>query len=159
MIIGEDDRWKDWEIPIIATDVSAEAIARLHGMVAERLLDRDAFASWFGQYSSTPKNAEIDWRPEDPLKIEDVRARVGNETPLLRNAASRCSFIRQPEDGVMLFVDGHGFACAGEAASFAEQLCAHDRVVIDPALAASDETIELIMQLLNQGSLAFEPEI
>ena len=28
MLTGDDDRWKDWDVPITATDVSAEAVAR-----------------------------------------------------------------------------------------------------------------------------------
>ena len=139
-------------------EISAEAIARLHAMATERMLDREAFARWFGQYSSTPKNPEIDWRPEDPIGLEELGLFVAADVPLLRNPASRFSFMRQPDGSVSLFVDGQCFGCREEAASFAERLGAEYRVTIGRDAIESAATMELIVELINQGSLAFEHE-
>src|SRR3546814_7966241 len=64
-------------------------------MVIGKVLDRDAFARWFGQYNSTPKYADMDWQPEEPIQIEELREALGDNVPLCRNPASRFSFIRQ----------------------------------------------------------------
>lgn len=156
--LQDDDRYTDPDPAAQENpgEISAKAISRLHEMVTERLGDRDAFARWFGQFSSTPKYPDVDWRPEKAFDPEDVRSCISREAPLLRNPASRFSFILQPGEELLLFVDGHCFGCAEEASSFAERLCAHDRLLIDPAVVASDETMELIVELLNQGSVAFE---
>jgi 50S ribosomal protein L16 3-hydroxylase len=77
--------------------------------------------------------------------------------PLLRNPASRFSFIRSTAGEVSLFVDGRSHRCAGAAAAFAEALCARDRITVGDDVLRSDEAIAVIIDLLNQGSVAFEP--
>jgi 50S ribosomal protein L16 3-hydroxylase len=158
--LDDDDRYADPDLPVQENpgEITPEAIARLHGMVTERMLDRGAFARWFAQYSTTPKNPEIDWRPEEPIGVEDLRLALADGAPLLRNPASRFSFIREQAGSVLLFVDGQCFPCADQAAAFAERLCAHDRVVVDPAMIGSEPTLELIAGLYNQGSVAFDQQ-
>jgi 50S ribosomal protein L16 3-hydroxylase len=51
--------------------------------------------------------------------------------PLLRNPASRFSFIRESEDRLRLFVDGESYCCEGETIALAEMLCAKQHFVID----------------------------
>ncbi len=58
----------------------------------------------------------------------------------------------------MLFVNGEQFNCEGDAAEFAELLCAGQRVETGPAQAASTAVVALIEELHNQGSLAFEDQ-
>jgi 50S ribosomal protein L16 3-hydroxylase len=153
----DDDRYTDPGLARQANpgEISAEALAKLHTMITEKLADRDAFARWFGGYSSTPKHPEIDWAPEETASENDVRNLIASSATLIRNPASRFSFVRQDE-GVLLFVDGECFECAGETASFAESLCAADSVTLNPELAKSTKAIELIAGLLNQGALAVD---
>jgi 50S ribosomal protein L16 3-hydroxylase len=155
----DDDRYAD---PGLATqdnpgEISTQALARLQAMIAERALDPTAFAQWFGEFTTTPKSQEMDWRPEEPLALDAVRFLAASGVPLLRNPASRFSFIRGSAGTLSLFVDGRSHRCTGPAAGFAEQLCARDQVRIDDSLRGSDETLALILDLLNQGSVAFEP--
>ena len=123
-------------------------------MAAEAILDRDAFARWFGEHCTTRKYPDIDWRPEEPIGTQEILERLAGGTPLSRNPASRFSFIRRGAQSLSLFVDGRSFDCTGEAATLAERLCAQD--AIRPA--ASDSTIALLAALIAQGSIAFEPE-
>lgn len=139
-------------------EISATAIAGLHAMITETMLDRDAFARWFGQSSSMPKYPDTDWRPEAPIKKKALRASLADGLPLSRNPASRFSFIRQRGDSLLLFVDGVCFDCAGETMALAENLCAPGTIAIDPALIPSDPAIALLTALFNQGSVAFDPE-
>lgn len=156
--MDDDDRYEDPGLPPQDNpgEITPAAIARLHALVTERLTDKAAFARWFGGYNSAPKYPEMDWRPEVPLAPEDVRACIAEGLPLSRNPASRFSFIRQDGGAVLLFVDGECHACAGETATLAEQLCAHDSVVVDRAAIASEPASELIAALCNQGSVAFD---
>jgi 50S ribosomal protein L16 3-hydroxylase len=155
--LRDDDRYADPDLRPQENpgEISAQAIARLHALVTEKMLDRDAFARWFGEYSSAPKNPDLDWQPEEPLRIEQLRERLAGDGPLRRNPASRFSFIRRGADSLLLFVDGECFECAEETAAFAEQVCANDRIA--PDLTRSDSTMTLIATLFNQGSVAFEP--
>jgi 50S ribosomal protein L16 3-hydroxylase len=157
--LDDDDRYTD---PTLAPqdnpgEISAAALARLQQMLAESVLDPAAFARWFGQYATAPKNQEIDWRPEAPVGPSELRSLASQGDPLLRNPASRFSFIRHEADALVLFVDGRTYDCAGVAATFAERLCARDRIAIGDDPLQSDETVALLLDLLNQGSVAFEP--
>jgi 50S ribosomal protein L16 3-hydroxylase len=127
-------------------------------MVTEKLSDRNAFAKWFGEYSSAPKYPEVDWTPEEPAEADDVRLWIGNGEPLTRNPASRFSFVRQEGGAVLLFVDGSSFESTGDAAAFAELLCAQDSIVVDISVTQSEPAMALLVQLYNQGSIAFDQE-
>lgn len=156
--MDDDDRYED---PGLAPqdnpgEITPAAIARLHALVTERLNDQAAFARWFGGYTSTPKYPEMDWQPEVPVRVEDVRADIAEALPLLRNPASRFSFVREGPAAVLLFVDGECFECAGAAAAFAERLCASDRFLVDRDVMADEAAAELIAALCNLGSVAFE---
>ena len=158
--LPEDDRYSDPDL--LAQDnpgeIGAQAIARLHSMVTETMLDRGAFARWFGEYSSARKYSDIDWRPEHPVGPRALRERLAANVPLRRNPASRFSFIRQEAGPLLLFVDGRCFECGPESAAFAERLCAEDRIGIDPDLIGSEAAMALLVELFNEGSLAFDEE-
>ena len=64
--LDDDDRYADPDLPPQQNpgEITAQALARLHGMVTERLLDRDAFARWFAQSATSPKYPDLDWRPD-----------------------------------------------------------------------------------------------
>jgi 50S ribosomal protein L16 3-hydroxylase len=157
--IEDDDRYTD---PGLAAqenpgEISPESLARLQKLIAERVLDAEGFAQWFGRYSTAPKNPEIDWRPEQPIELDDLRSRAAEGIRLLRNPASRFSFIRGDAGALVLFVDGRSYACSGVAATFAEHLCAKDHVRMAGEIAASDACVALVLDLLREGSVAFEP--
>jgi 50S ribosomal protein L16 3-hydroxylase len=162
-LLGEmqdDDRYADPDLRAQENpgEISARAIERLHAMVTEKMLDRDSFARWFGRYSSAPKYPYMDWRPEAPIGIGELRERLARDPHLRRNPASRFSFIRQRAGPLLLFADGECFECGDEAAAFAEMLCARDRIAVDPDLAKSDAAMALVVKLINQGSVDFHGE-
>ena len=157
--LSDDDRYADAGLAAQPNpgEITGVALARLHGMVMEKLTDPAAFARWFGSYNSTPKYPDIDWTPEEPMGVEELRTRLAKGEALHRNPASRFSFVRQGA-GVLLFVDGEAFECAGEAAAFAEMLCAGERFVVSPPQTESEATMALLNRLFNQGAVAFDPE-
>jgi 50S ribosomal protein L16 3-hydroxylase len=156
----DDDRYADPGIARQANpgEISAAALAALHQMITEKLADRNAFAKWFGEYTSAPKYPEVDWTPEEPAEADDLRSWIANSEPLTRNPASRFSFVRAEGGAVILFVDGESFDAAEDAASFAELLCAQDSMVVDVSLTQSEPAMALMAQLYNQGSIAFDQE-
>lgn len=156
--LGDDDRYADPDLSVQDNpgEISSAALAGLHEMVADALRDREAFARWFGEFTTAPKNPEIDWRPETPIEAGDVAG--AGEATLLRNPASRFAFVRQPPSGALLFVDGQCFPCTGAAAAFAERICAQDRVALDPGTLAASPVPDLVAALFNRGSVAFDPQ-
>ena len=156
----DDDRYADPGLPPQTNpgEISADALAALQQMVTEKLADRDAFARWFGEYTSAPKYPEVDWQPEEPAEAEQLQEWIANGERLTRNPASRFSFVRAEGGAVLLFVDGECFETVEEAAVFAELLCAQDDMVVDASLTQSEPTMALLVQLYNQGSIAFDQE-
>jgi 50S ribosomal protein L16 3-hydroxylase len=158
--LDDDDRYGD---PGLAAqdnpgEISSAALERLQAMVAERVVDRTAFAHWFGEYSTAPKVRDIDWRPEQPLSSDEVRASVRRGIPVLRNPASRFSFVRSSPENLTLFVDGNAYDCTGPSAVFAGQLCAATRLRVDPDVVEREEGLALLEDLVNHGSAIFDPE-
>lgn len=162
--IPEDERYEDWRSGSARYEqgnpgeISPAAITALHAMVLDKMQDRDAFAHWFGQYNSGRKYPDTDWEPEVPLLPKDVTNYIREQAPLLRNPASRFSFIRKGEGSLTLFIDGASFDCDGETSVFAERICGLDRIVMDADWGHIVSIVELLVQLLNQGSVAFEEQ-
>ena len=155
--LDDDDRYADPDLSAQANagEVSAAALARLHAMVIEKLGDRAAFTRWFGADSSARKYPEIDWSPDEPLGLDELRAALINGDVMQRNPASRFSFVRGAAGTVLLFVDGECHECTDEIGVFAELICASDRVEVGVDLASSEAVMTMITTLFNQGCLAF----
>lgn len=153
--LSDDDRYSDAQIAVQKNsgEIVPPALTELHRMATEKLLDYDAFQRWFGQFITTRKYADHDLQPAK--KITQLRARLTHGEMLSRNAASRFAFIHS-RDELLLFVDGEMFALSQITATFAEQICAQQRIVLAADMLESIEIIELLAALYNQGSLVFE---
>ena len=156
--LGDDDRYCDPDLSLQKNpgEISASAIDRLHSMLTEKLKDREAFAQWFGEYNSTPRYPETDWRPEKPIGSEQLRELLEAGHPLIRNPASRFSFVRPDESKLLLFVDGQSIVCEDIVMLVAEKLCAQERFNADPEWLNSNRVMALLADLYNRGSLAFD---
>jgi 50S ribosomal protein L16 3-hydroxylase len=128
----------------------------LQGMVLDALGDRAAFARWFAGHATQPKYPEVDWRPEEPVTPDEVRALLAAGAVLARNPASRFAFVRQPEDAVLLGVDGQVFDCPGDMAALTVRLC--DQTTVTPEADCSDDTMDLLVTLINSGALGVEQD-
>ncbi|MCB2079388.1 MAG: cupin domain-containing protein [Novosphingobium sp.] len=157
--LDDDDRYEDrFDQPDSTTrtnpgEITGREIANLHAMVLEKMQDREAFGRWFGEYVSSPKYPDESREPEEPVDIEAVEALLNEGAVMCRNPASRFAFIREGDGAVLLFVDGEGHRCTGEAAGLAIRLCAEP--AIEPGPLSSD-ALALLARLHNDGSIAFE---
>jgi 50S ribosomal protein L16 3-hydroxylase len=158
--LQDDDRYADPHLQAQTNpgEISGEALAALHTMITEKLGDAHAFARWFGTYNSTPKYPNVDWGPEEPIGLTELRVLLASGASLCRNPASRFSFVRHDASAVHLFIDGECYECSDETAALAKILCAQDKVIIDAATLESRAAMDLIVQLFNQGSVTFEAE-
>lgn len=155
-----DRRYADPALPLQDNpgEITAQALEGLHALLTETLLDRTAFARWFGRYNSMPKNPDIDWAPDDAIDAADLRALVSAPAALVRNPASRFAFVREDPGAVTLFVDGQAYACSGDTARFAERLCASDEIAIGPEDVVAEATAAVVVALLNLGSVEIAEE-
>jgi 50S ribosomal protein L16 3-hydroxylase len=162
-LADEGDRYGDPDLRRQANpgEIDAGAIDRLHAMIAGALGDRDGFARWFGRHGSLPKYPEVDWRPEDSMDHDTLRAHIAAGGDLIRNPASRFAFYRGDSGGsgtgMTLFVDGHDFDCTDAATTaFAERLCAGIAPIAAPGMAGDAAVMALIARLVDQGSVAID---
>ena len=157
----DDDRYADPGLSAQDNpgEITPAAIARLHNMLTEKLNDRAAFTRWFGRYNSTPKYPDIEWQPEIPLASHTIKQHLSDGKMLIRNPASRYAFVRHDADNVLLFVDGECFECAAEASQLAQKICAQDHALIDLQSITSDDALQFIASLYNQGSLFWASEM
>lgn len=155
--LTEDDRYTDPALPRQGNpgEITPAALARLHAMATEGLLDLNGFARWFGQHSTRPKYPEVDWRPDRLVALADLPDMVGRGA-LVRNPAARFSFVRRGDAAVLLFVNGRCIPCDGPAAALAERICARDHLLVEPSIIAGSAAAELLLDLLNEGAVAFE---
>ena len=154
--LDEDDRYDDPDLVVQANpgEITPAAVGRLQAMIAEKMLDQDAFVRWFGRYNSTPKYPDVDWTPNVPISVAGLRKRLAADGTLYRNPASRFSFVREPR---LLFVDSRSFDYGSAITALVEDLCARDRLAVGPDLLQSDAAMELLTGLFNAGSVAFGP--
>jgi 50S ribosomal protein L16 3-hydroxylase len=154
--LAEDDRYADPGLAAQANpgEIAAADIAKIQAMIAEKMLDRAAFARWFGAFNSTPKYADQDFSPEADASADEVISNIEQGAALIRNPASRFSFIRSDGGAITLFVDGEAFDVSGAETQFAEALCASPRMTVTRTLA--QELAPLITTLINQGSVQFD---
>lgn len=158
--LDDDDRYADPGLPLQDNpgEITAAALDGLQAMIAAKLLDRRDFARWFGQYTTAPKTLDIDWAPEVSIAAADLRDMVAAPVPVIRNPAMRFSFVRESAGAVMLFADGHAYACPAECAPFAERLCASDRIMVTPTDVACSSTAAVIAALVNLGCIEIADE-
>ena len=156
--LEDDDRYTDPDplAPARRGEIDSDAIGRLHAMVTESVQDRAAFGRWFGGHVTRPKDADIDWRPDQAVTLEEASSRIAAGAGLLRNPAVRFAFIRRDPTSLDVFVDGECFGCTGETADLAERLCAASPVATHPGMARSAAIVALVAELVNRGALAFE---
>ncbi|MEO6387321.1 MAG: cupin domain-containing protein [Croceibacterium sp.] len=155
--LEDDDRYADPDLirPANPGEIAPAAIARLHAMITESLLDGDAFARWLGAYVTAPKYPDLDWTPEQSLPQDALHDQLAAGASLHRSAASRFSFIRQ-DSGVLLFVDGQTYPCAGAVAQFAETLCAQTSTMVAANDLQSPDVMDLLATLYARGSVSLD---
>ncbi len=154
--INDDDRYGDPGLSQQSNpgQITEASLSQLHAMATERLSDKDAFTKWFAEYATEPKNAEIDWRPEQLISAQEVAEALTGGCELIRNPASRFAFVHGKGGSLLLAVDGQAIECADEAKPFAEALCAQPRIKAGPDYADLPSVRTLIEHLHNHGSIA-----
>ena len=127
---------------------------QFHQRIQETLNDPEAFALWFGQYSTAPKSEQIVLPAEEPVDAEILAARLQDGEQLIWNEGSRFAY-HETDNQTALFVDGEQYLLRGDACWLAPALClgrtpepdAMHRALEEPALS------ELLVHLVNTGSL------
>lgn len=114
-------------------------------------------AAWFGSFSTQPKSDNFLPVNESVVSLQDLGQLVSESDYLYWNEGSRFCFT-QATGEILLFVDGTTYTVSGSELSFVQQLC-QQRTIASTDLMSfveSDSIKNLLVNLLNKGSLYFE---
>jgi 50S ribosomal protein L16 3-hydroxylase len=146
----------DVEVELRSAEIKPELLDASYRQLTERLAQKQDFAGWFGCYVSQPKYPELIQPLEDELSWEDFSALLSDGVQLTKNPSSRFAFMESSaKDCVLLFVDGAMVSFSMKQLSNIVAFCeARETVPGTPSeLLAEPEIAELLLRLLNQGSL------
>ena len=146
----------DVEVELRSAEIKPELLDASYRQLTERLAQKQDFAGWFGCYVSQPKYPELIQPLEDELSWEDFSALLSDGVQLTKNPSSRFAFMESSaKDCVLLFVDGAMVSFSMKQLSNIVAFCeARETVPGTPSeLLAEREIAELLLRLLNQGSL------
>ena len=150
--LSEEVRYADSDLVPQAQpgQLTSEALDQVHRIVTHYVQDKELLAEWFGRFVTAPKYPEDE--PTTPIyRLEGLRAHILSGGRLVRNEGSRFAFQEHGNE-VRLFVDGHCHHCQENQLELVQSLCAE--LTIDPGMyRQSDSQLQLLVDLLNQGSL------
>lgn len=140
-------------------EISPQVLDQVTGIIRSYLDDRATLAEWFGRYTTAPKYNGIVMPPDRPLKAAGLKKRLADGGIMRRNEGSRLSFVQLP-DALLFFVDGEMHRLKGRAAELAQILCQNNEIYDEEldAYLSDAHCVELLLQLVNQGSLYLEEE-
>ncbi|MFM6852842.1 MAG: cupin domain-containing protein [Sphingopyxis sp.] len=168
----DDDRYTDQPAGLAAGhhpgEITPAALDRLHQMMVAAVADKRAFARWFGGYISAPKYRDMADEmggdasgsagadAADGAGAANVARQLAASVALVRNPASRFSYILQDDGAVTLFADGAAFDLPAADVPVVQALCADmgEMVALPPRPGAS--AIAAIAALVAQNSVAFD---
>lgn len=132
--------------------MTPQALHAVHGILRRYVDDQEMLAEWFGRYMTVPKYQQEETNVES-YGLEDVRVYTAAGKRLVRNEGSRFAFQEHGRE-TWLFVDGRRYTCGEAQAALVRKLCAD--LAIDPgAFLHTDGNLQLLVDLLNHGSLYF----
>jgi 50S ribosomal protein L16 3-hydroxylase len=152
----QEDRYKDPDLALQPSGLIADqSIDKIQDILKELASDRDAIATWLGEYASEPKYDNIE--ALDPeVDEQELNSLIDQGAILLCNEASRFCYTSTTQ-GTTLFVDGLSYPLVADLTSFARQLC--DSLIlpnpIESDWLSKPLEVKLIIKLINQGALYF----
>ncbi|WP_447968694.1 JmjC domain-containing protein [Nitrospira sp. M1] len=152
--LSEEVRYADPDLAVPRNPgcVTPDALQNVHRIVKQYLEDKDLLAEWFGRFITAQKYPD-ETNVSAVYRLEDLRAHIAKGGMLKRNEGTRMVFQdRGPV--VWLFVDAHRYECGRHQAELVHALCT-DLTINPGQYQQSDEHLQLLVDLLNQGSLYF----
>ncbi|MBL4582125.1 MAG: cupin domain-containing protein [Gammaproteobacteria bacterium] len=146
----------DKQTELRGAEIKPELLEDSYRQLTERLAEKQQFASWFGCHVSQPKYPELIQPLDEALSSEDFAALLADGVRLTKNPSSRFAFMEASAEGcVLLFVDGAMVSFSMKQLSNIVAFCEAADIVPGTSsdLLTDPEIVELLRQLLNQGSL------
>ena len=144
-------------------EISVQDLNSAYSMIQGDLADQDSFSKWFGALMTMPKYPELFHLPEKRLTKEEVRELLtvdGNK--LYLNPASRLAYVEKLEIKLLyFFVDGRVYSLSNHYSEIITQLCGVSSSFYEVFCDVStpDEILNIILDMLNKGSLLLDSDV
>ena len=132
--------------------IDSHVIDRLQHILRHYVNDRDALATWFGNWVTEPKYAELAPEPE-LIGEQNLQTLLGSHTHLRRGLATRIALSRL-DASWMLFVNGEAIPITDCSLALAQLLSEQGKIATNellPFCEYSDNCL-VLSQLLTSGS-------
>jgi len=154
--LSEEVRYEDADLVALQTpgSLTSETLEKVSRILTQYLEDRNLLTEWFGRFITAPKYPEEESVP-NTYGLDDLRAHIAKGGMLIRNEGTRMVF--QERGRVLwLFADARRYECGAQQAELVQALCAN--LTINPdRYQQSEAHLQLLLDLLNQGSLYVSP--
>ena len=141
-------------------EISAQDLNSAYSLIQGDLADQDSFSKWFGALMTRPKYPCLFHLPEKLLtktEVQELLTVDGNK--LYLNPASRLAYVEKSEIKLLyFFVDGRVYSLSNRYSEIISQLCGIGSLFCEVFRDASapDEILNIILDMLNEGSLLLE---
>lgn len=137
-------------------EITPQALQKVREIFTGYLQDDARLGEWLGKFVTEPKYPELDQNPEEPATVEQIRTALKEgDLCFIRNEGSRFSYSAGKAGGIQFYADGSCFKVSENCITLATSLCQTPTIVISQG-EWSDEQLQLLADLYNQGSLYTE---
>lgn len=154
---SEDERYTDTDISPVSDpyQIQADTLVRLRTLITEHLSDDRLLMTWFGQFMTEPRYPDQIAGPEQ-ITEADLVAALHQGALLVRNPCARLAWA-EIDLGPLLFASGQSRLLSGHLSELTRLLCQAEALYADNLAPWLDdsEAIQLLVELLKQGSLSF----
>lgn len=154
--LSDEERYTDSDLTPKQdpNEITPDAIQRLRQLLTEQLSDDRLLLTWFGQHMTEPRYPERVEGAE--LSNEDCLAALQQGEVIIQNPAARLAWS-EIDLGVLLFASGQSRLFPRQFKPLLQLICSADGLHsgnLAPWIG-DEEAVDLVTQLLTQGSLEF----
>ena len=152
-----EDRYTDPAptLPAKRGEIPLENVEESFNKLLQHIDNKRNYCIWFGCNATLPKYPALITAPDKDCSAGELMEELNQGCSLVLNPSSRFAFSPLPcGKTTALFVDGECIEMDNDMSWLAEALC--DQAILNQSvykLIESSEAMELILRLLNQGSL------
>ncbi len=148
------------QIPAHPASIDSSMLDTAHAQLLSALAGRDDFDRWFGCQVTQPRYPESIHAPDEEYSLEDLAGALEAGESLLRHPGSRFAQMSLSSGNVLCFVDGACHELGSEDAQLIAKLTHPDTREYGKLFRQCSSTSgqQLLLQLLNQGSLVLDAE-
>ncbi|WP_110973216.1 ribosomal protein uL16 3-hydroxylase [Pseudomonas huaxiensis] len=157
--LTDEERYSDADAQPVSDphQIQHDALGRLKSLLNEHMGDERLLLTWFGQFMTEPRYPEM--VAGEALSEEELIDSLEQGAIIIRNPSARMAWS-EVDDNLLLFASGQSRLLPGELRELLKLICSADALHAENlAQWIGDElSVELICELIKQGSLGFANE-